>query len=262
MQKRTLPILFTTLLIDMIGVGMLIPLIPVLFTDPSSPAFILHEYSKFAQYLIAGLMTAMFGLMQFIAAPVFGELSDIYGRKRLLTLGIGFLACAQFLFGFGVEITSLWLLFASRALAGLSAGNFSIAQASIADVTEPGDRAKNFGLIGAAFGVGFIIGPVLSGFIVHLTGSAAAPFWFAGLLGVLNVISVTLFLPETRKNIVRDHSSHLLKGVENILAAARDVDLRPVYFASFLYYSGIAFVFSFTGVYLVGRLKEFKTLEP
>jgi DHA1 family tetracycline resistance protein-like MFS transporter len=164
----------------MIGTGMVIPIIPILFTDPSSPSFMLPDTRSLA-ISYCGLITALFGLMQFIASPILGELSDVYGRKRLLTLGVATLAIAQMLFGFGIGIASLALLLVSRAIAGLAGANFSIAQAAIADVSEPHERAKNFGLIGAAFGIGFILGPLLGGWIAHLTGHASSPFWFAGM---------------------------------------------------------------------------------
>lgn len=254
MQKKVLPILFITLLIDMIGVGMIFPIIPIILTDSSSPSFILHGFSTGAQYLVAGLLTGIFGLMQFIAAPILGELSDIYGRKRLLALGVGVLAVAQLIFGFAIVIGSLPLLFLSRAVAGLSAANFSIAQAAIADVTEPKDRAKNFGLIGTAFGLGFIIGPILGGWILHLTNVVSAPFWLAGILGVLNLLSIYLFFPETRKTGAK-HALHILKGIRNIQSALRDVDARPVYLASFLLQLGFGFFTSFIGILLVSRFE-------
>lgn len=254
MRKNVLPILFVTLLIDMIGTGMLFPILPIILTDASSPSFLLAGYSVSAQYFVAGLLTAVFGLMQFIAAPLLGELSDVYGRKRLLTVGVGLLAISQMVFGYGIVIASLPLLFISRMVAGLAGANFSIAQASIADVTEPKDRAKNFGLIGAAFGLGFIIGPILGGFIAHATGNASAPFWVAGALGMVNVLSISLFLPET--HVVREgirKKFTLLLGIRNIVTAFRDVDTRFVYGASFLYQAGFAFFTSFVGVLLVGK---------
>lgn len=253
MQKKTLPILFVTLLIDMIGIGMIIPILPIIFTDSSSPSFLLSGYTSGEQYLMAGLLTALFGLMQFLGAPILGELSDVFGRKKLLILGVGVLALSQLLFGFGIEIGSLALLFFSRAVAGLAGANFSIAQASIADVTDPKDRAKNFGLIGAAFGIGFILGPTLGGFLAHLFDSAAAPFWIASALGILNVLSVSLFLPETHHNRQAEHHFHFLKGIQNILAAWRDTEARPVYISSFLYASGFTFFTSFVGILLVAR---------
>lgn len=253
MQKRVLPILFATLLLDMVGAGMVFPIIPILFTDPTSHAFLLEGYSTNAQFFIAGLVTALFGLMQFMAAPLLGELSDVYGRKRLLTLGVGILALSQMLFGFGIEIGSIFLILFSRAIAGLAAANFSIAQATIADVTEPENRAKNFGLIGAAFGTGFIIGPLLGGWIAGLTMNPAAPFWFAGLLGIANLLFLTLMLPETNKNPRAMQAFTFFKGIRNIQAAIHDVDARPVYLTTFFYMSGFAFMTSFMGVFLVNK---------
>lgn len=252
-QKKVLPILFATLLLDMVGTGMVFPIIPILFTDPSSHAFLLQGYSQGMQFFLAGLVTALFGLMQFIAAPLLGELSDVYGRKKLLSLGVGTLAVSQILFGFGIEIASLSLILFSRAIAGLAAANFSIAQATIADVTEPKDRAKNFGLIGAAFGTGFIIGPLLGGWIAGLTGNPAAPFWFAGALGIINLVFLTLMLPETNLNPRASKGFTIFKGIRNIQAAIRDVDARPVYLTTFLYMSGFTFMTSFMGVFLVGK---------
>ncbi len=252
-KKRTLPVLFLTLMLDMIGTAMVVPIIPIIFTDPTSPSFLLSGYPEASWFFIAGLITALFGLMQFIAAPILGELSDQYGRKRLLTIGVAVLAVSQLLFGFGIQIGALWLLLVARTVAGLAGANFSIAQAAIADVTKPEDRAKNFGLIGAAFGIGFILGPVLSGYIAGFAGDPAAPFWFAGALGVVNVVFISLFLPETHHARKAAGAFHLGKGVQNIRAAFRDKDARPVYLASFLYMSGFAFFTSFIGVMLVTR---------
>lgn len=253
MQKKVLPILFGTLLLDITGLGMIIPIIPILFTDPSSPSFMLTGYSVSGQLLVAGLVTALAGIMQFFAAPILGELSDVYGRKRLLTVGVGVLAISQLFFGLGIQLVSLPIIFLSRAIAGIATGNLSIAQASIADITPPAERAKNFGLIGAAFGIGLILGPLLGGWIVHITHSAASPFWLAGMLGVFNLVFITLLLPET--NTSRRAAQHftLLKGVRNIKSAINDVDARPVYSASFLYMSGFTFLTSFVGVFLVSR---------
>lgn len=242
--------LFFTLMLDMVGVGMLVPILPIIFTDPTSPAFLLQGYSVTAQYVVIGLITAIFGLMQFIASPILGELSDAYGRRRLLILGVGVLAFSQMMFGFGIMTGSIALLFVARAIAGFAGANFSIAQAAIADISLPQDRAKNFGLIGAAFGLGFILGPVLGGLIASLTGSAAAPFWAAGGLGILNLISVSLLLPETRKG-TGGHEFHILKGIHHIQAAIKDKDARPVYLANFLYMAGFSFFITFIGVLLV-----------
>ena len=251
MQRKALFVLFGTLLLDTITVGILFPIIPILFTDASKPAFMLAGYSVSMQYFVVGAIGAIYGLMQFIAAPLLGELSDIYGRKRLLTLCVGLLAVANLLFGFGITVASLSVLFFSRLVAGFAGANFAIAQATIADVSKPEDRAKNFGLIGAAFGVGFILGPLLGGWIAGATGNAAAPFWFAGMLGILNLIFISLFLPEThheRKEVTSRFN--LLIGINNIRAAFRDRDAAPVYWTSFLYMCGFTFFTTFISVLL------------
>ncbi len=93
-ERRVLTILFVTLLLDVVGIGILFPVIPSLFTDSTSPSFMLADYSVGMRFFIAGLMTALFGVMQFLAAPLLGDLSDTFGRKRLLVLGVGVLAVA------------------------------------------------------------------------------------------------------------------------------------------------------------------------
>jgi MFS transporter, DHA1 family, tetracycline resistance protein len=252
-KNQTLFALFLTLLLDMIGIGMIIPIIPIIFTDPSSPNFLLTGYSQAEQYIVSGAITAIFGIMQFIGAPILGELSDVYGRKRLLIIGVGGLAFSQMLFGFGIETASLSLIFASRFLAGLSGANFSIVQAAIVDISEPHERVKNFGLIGAAFGIGFIFGPTLGGWIARAAQNPAAPFWFAGLIGIANLMLITYFLKETHHDRTTEHHFHILKGIRNIRTAFRDADARPLYLSSFLYSSGFTFFTSFIGIFLVNR---------
>jgi DHA1 family tetracycline resistance protein-like MFS transporter len=254
MEKKALMILFFTLVIDMIGIGMIIPIIPIIFTDPSSPSFLLEGIAQKYWYILAGLTTAIFGLVQFFAAPLLGELSDVYGRKKLLTLGVTVLALSQCIFGLGIITKSLTLIFVSRIIGGIASANFSIAQASIADISTPANRAKNFGLIGAAFGIGFIIGPALSGYLAHIFHSAAAPFWVAGILGFINIILVTLFLPETHKEKtgIRQKMTPW-KAFHNISKAMSDKELVHLYKANFLYYTGFAFFTSFSGLYLVKK---------
>lgn len=254
MKKPVLPVLFFTLMLDMIGFGMIIPILPIILTDPTSPSFLLTGFGTDAQYFFSGLLTALYGITLFLAAPMLGELSDIYGRKRLLTVGVAILALSQMLFGIGVLIISLPLVIFSRIIAGLAGANFSIAQASIADITEPKDRAKNFGLIGAAFGIGFILGPIISGLVASYTGQASAPFFVAGILGIINTLIVIFFLPETHKERkVVVYSFTLTKGIRNILIAFKDKDAQPLFVSSFLYQSGFTFFTSFIGILLASK---------
>jgi DHA1 family tetracycline resistance protein-like MFS transporter len=254
MERKALTVLFFTLVLDMIGIGMVIPIIPVIFTDPTSPSFLLTGINSHYWYFLAGLTTALFGIVQFFAAPLLGELSDIYGRRKLLFLGVTVLAISQGIFGLGIITKSLGLIFFSRIIGGLAAANFSIAQATIADISTPETRAKNFGLVGAAFGIGFVVGPVLSGYIAHFFDSASAPFWIAGILGMINMTSVYFFLPETHKErTLIAKKITIFKALNNIKLAFTDKEASHLYKANFFYFTGFAFFTSFSGLYLVNK---------
>ncbi len=254
MKSQVLPVLFATLLIDMIGFGMVIPVLPILFNDPHAASFMLHGWSESGQLFMSGFILALFGLVQFIASPILGELSDIYGRKNVLLSGVVVLAASQLLFGFAVTIGSLVVLIAARAIGGVAGANFSVAQAIIADVTAPEDRAKSFGIIGAAFGIGFILGPLIGGWFTEAVGTPSAPFILAGALGLLNAIGITFALPETHKNTRGEYKRFsLMKGVHNIRDALADVQARPLFLSNFFIHLGFSSFTTFIGVLLLAR---------
>lgn len=178
----------------------------------------------------------------------------MYGRKKLLLLGVSVLAFSQAIFAIGIVFKSLTLILVSRVIGGIASANFSIAQASIADISTPENRAKNFGLIGAAFGIGFVVGPVLGGYIAHFFHAAAAPFWVASVLGVINMISVFFFLPETHtENRLAIKKLTFSKAFTNITTAFTDKVSSHIYKANFFYFAGFAFFTSFSGLYLVQK---------
>jgi DHA1 family tetracycline resistance protein-like MFS transporter len=160
---------------------------------------------------------------------------------------------AQLLFAVGISFGSLIILFLSRVLAGIAGANFSIAQAVIADITPPEKRAQNFGIIGAAFGMGFILGPILGGYLSGITGDPATPFIFAGILGVINVLSISLLLPETHFVWSVAKKIKLSTAWHNIVLAYRDKEVRPLYAVSFLTMLGFGFFTAFTAVFLADR---------
>jgi DHA1 family tetracycline resistance protein-like MFS transporter len=179
-KDRRLLVIFSIVLVDMISFGLLIPLMP-------------GYAARFgANPLVAGIILAGYPLMQVIAAPVLGRLSDIYGRKPILLLSIGGTAVSLLLLGFA---NALWVLAASRMLDGITGGNISVAQAYMTDITTVEDRGKAFGLVGAAFGLGFIIGPVTGGLLVGY-GTHVPPFFAAGL-AVINLLLVAFVLRES-----------------------------------------------------------------
>jgi multidrug resistance protein len=178
--SRPLTFIFLTVFLDLLGVGILVPVLP----------FIVAQFRTDA--LTVGLLSLTFAAAQFLASPVLGAWSDRVGRRRVLLLSVLGTGVGYFIFG---AAQTLWLLFLARLIDGFTGGNVSTAQAYIADVSAPEDRAKNFGLIGAAFGLGFIIGPALGGVLSHW--SLRAPAYAAGILSLVTVTIGYLVLPES-----------------------------------------------------------------
>jgi DHA1 family tetracycline resistance protein-like MFS transporter len=249
-------ILFTVLL-DTLGIGILVPIVPQLLGNPASPHYLLGPGSSpGVGYVLLGFLIAVFPIMQFFATPILGQLSDRYGRKPILALSLFGTSLGYVLFALGIVFRDVPLLFVARALDGLTGGNISVAQAAIADVTAPKDRTKNFGLIGAAFGVGFILGPFLGGTLADpsVVGwfNAATPFWFAALLASINTISVLFQFDETNRHM-RHIPLDLTRSLNNISRAYALPELRSIFLTSFFFNAGFGFFISFFGVFLIYR---------
>jgi DHA1 family tetracycline resistance protein-like MFS transporter len=182
MNRSPLLVIFVTVFIDLVGFGIVIPVLP----------FYVEGTQFDASPRAVGLLFASYSIMQLIFSPVLGRLSDRYGRRPVLFFSLLGTSLGFFILGFA---TTLWMLFAGRIIDGITGGNISTAQAYIADVTTEEDRAKGMGLIGAAFGLGFIFGPAIGGILsrwgVHV------PFLFAGALSLANATLLYFVLPET-----------------------------------------------------------------
>lgn len=177
--------IFITLLIDIIGFGIIIPVTPKLVAGLKEVD--LAEASRYGS-----MLTAAYSLMQFLFSPLLGSISDAYGRRPVLLLS---------LLGFGIDYlfmalapTYAWL-FAGRVISGILGASISTGFAYIADISTPENRAKNFGLVGAAFGLGFIIGPVIGGLLGHY--GVKMPFYAASLLALINCLYGYFVLPES-----------------------------------------------------------------
>lgn len=260
MSKKRSPLftLFFTIFLDMVGVGILIPVMPVLLTEPNSPHFILPAGTSVdTGYLLLGLLFTLFSLGQFLAAPIIGQFSDKWGRKKLLAFSVMGTSLGFLLFGIGVIIGNVPLLFFARFFAGVMGGNIVVAQAAIADITTPENRAKNFGMIGAAFGLGFILGPFIGGKLTDTTlvswFSASTPFFFAALLSFVNVIQVLYYLTETNMHTVKEKKIEWGKSLSNILHALQMPRVRPLFITNFLFQGGFSFYITFMAVYLLGK---------
>jgi DHA1 family tetracycline resistance protein-like MFS transporter len=182
-----LAFIFVTLLIDVLGVGLLIPILPKFVATLSGQGLSAGARDY-------GLLLGLYGLMQFGFAPLLGALSDRYGRRPVLLLALGFTGFEYVIQALAPTLT--WL-YVGRILAGITGASFTTASAYIADVSPPEKRAKNFGLIGAAFGVGFIAGPALGGLLGAY--GPRVPFWVAAALSGINLVYGMLVLPESLK---------------------------------------------------------------
>lgn len=253
-----LTIVFLIVFFDLLGFGILIPVIPQLLANPMSSEFLLpSNYSLETGFILLGFLTAIYAFGQFVANPILGELSDKYGRKKVLALCLAGTSLSYVVFAYAILTKNLPLLFISRFFDGITGGNIAVAQAVIADITKPQDRAKNFGLIGAAFGLGFILGPYIGGKLsdpsVVSWFNSATPFWFAAILGALNLVAVLMFLPETLKNRKDQLKLHLLQSFQNIAKAVRMPDLRVLFTTNFLFQGGFTFFTTFAAVFMISR---------
>ena len=177
--------IFITLLIDVLGFGIVIPVLPKLVAELAR-----GDTANGARFF--GLLLASYGVMQFFFSPILGGLSDRYGRRPVLLVSLAFTSLEFFVLA---NAHSIWILFAGRILTGITGASFTAASAYIADISPPDKRAKNFGIIGAAFGAGFILGPAAGGLLGHF--SLRAPFWAAGILSLLNCLYGAFVLPES-----------------------------------------------------------------
>jgi DHA1 family tetracycline resistance protein-like MFS transporter len=187
--RSALPIILLTVFITMIGFGIVIPVLPV---------YAKQEFQLTPSQM--GWLVGIFSLMQLVASPIIGKISDRVGRKPVLILSIVGTAVGFFILGMA---HTAWMLFLGRIIDGASGGNIATAQACIADVTTPEKRTKAMGLIGATFGLGFIMGPALGGILGAY--SHQLPFYFAAWLSLLNLVLVIWVLPETLSQEQRLH---------------------------------------------------------
>ena len=179
-NKKQLALIFAFVFLDLLGYSLILPLLPY------------YASSFGATITLVGLLGTVNGLGQLIAAPVIGRLSDRYGRRPLLILALSGTILGFIILGFA---NSLWMVFLSRAVDGLLGGDTALARAYITDITEPQDRAKSLGLIGAAFGLGFIIGPVMGGVLSQF--GLNVPALISAGISILSLLAIIIWLPES-----------------------------------------------------------------
>ncbi len=217
-MDRRLLILFITIFIDLMGFGIFIPVVPIYARELN------------ASDALVGDTGALFSLMMFIFTPVWGMLSDRHGRRPIILAALGISAISYVMFA---HANTLFLLIASRMLTGIGSGNITAAQAYITDITPPEGRAKAMGLIGAAFGLGFIFGPPMGSFIFMHFGIEWVGY-IAAIICALNMLAVWAFLPESLQEKVKDRAIRV-KPVAGAIRALKQERFRDLFLISFIY---------------------------
>ncbi|OCJ15181.1 tetracycline resistance MFS efflux pump [Rhizobium sp. AC44/96] len=224
-MNNPLIIIFTAIILDAVGIGLIFPILPSLLED------VTHA-ENVASYI--GIMTALYAVMQFIFAPVLGSLSDRLGRRPVLLISLAGAAINYLFLAFA---PNLWMLILGRAIAGLTSANVSVATAYITDISPQESRARRFGLLNAMFGIGFIVGPILGGALGDYW--LRLPFITAAALNACNLLLAFFILPESRTPTREKIDLAALNPLRPLRWAFSMKSLLPVIF--------IFFVFSATG---------------
>lgn len=259
MKKRNFSIgtIFFTVFLDLLGLGIIIPILPALLLDPINGILpITYTFSN--RSILFGFLIAAYPLAQFFGAPILGTLADQKGRKKILLISLMGTMVGYVIFIIGILTSDIYLLFLGRIVDGFTGGNISIAQSAIADVSTEETKSKNFGLIGMAFGLGFIIGPYIGGKLSDSSivswFSYATPFVLTILLAIINVLLVARNFPETFQT-KKGTKVSLFTGFKNIKKAFSFKNLRVMFLVVFLLTVGFNFFTQFFQVFLYGKFK-------
>lgn len=220
-MNKSLIVIFTTVVLDAVGIGLIFPILPALLRD------VTHTQNVAS---CIGIMTALYAAMQFVFAPILGSLSDRLGRRPVLLLSLAGAAINYLFLAFA---PNLWLLLFGRAIAGFTSANVSVATAYITDVSPEDVRARRFGLFNAMFGMGFIVGPVLGGMLGDYW--VRLPFIVAAALNAGNLLLAFFMLPESRTPTRERIDSAVLNPLRPLRWVLSAKNLLPVALIFFLF---------------------------
>ena len=228
MNKTNLPIkiIIFTVILDSVGIGIMIPVLPSLMTD------VLPGKTVAEAAVWGGILASIFAVMQFICGPILGSLSDTFGRRPVILVSLIFMAFDYIIMGLA---TSVWMLLFGRVLGGITASTHSTAAAYVADISSSEQKAARFGYIGAGFGIGFVLGPIIGGLLGEI--GPRIPFFAAAIVSALNAAACYFFLPESLKN--KNVKQFLLRNINpfRTFKVITKFDGLKVFLLVFLLYS-------------------------
>ncbi|MEO1418870.1 MAG: MFS transporter [Bacteroidota bacterium] len=265
-KGNSIGIIFLTAFIDLLGFSLVIPVLGPLLIDGT---YVLDaSYDADTRNLMYGLLSGIFPLFQFFGSSILGSLSDKYGRKPILLISLVISFVGYVTFTLGVYFGDLILMFVGRSIQGLAAGNLSILYSSVADVSSKEEKAKNFGVIGAAFGLGFVIGPFLGGLLSNPETPAQmglealnmasyftfeTPFIVGSCLVLINLLQVFFIFRETLTNRKEGITVTPFTGVINLAKSIQNPGLRSIFSVVFLQTFGFTFFTTMLQVFLIKR---------
>jgi DHA1 family tetracycline resistance protein-like MFS transporter len=255
--RRDLAVITFTAFLNFTGLTIAIPIFTPLCLDQAH-GIIAAGTSVPVRTTILGFLLGIFPLCQFFAAPMLGAFSDRYGRKKVLLFSLAGMLLGSIIMAVSITLSNLPLAFLSRIIMGGFSGSLAVTQSAIADISDDKSRAKNFGLIGAAFGASLFVGPALGGFLsdpaIHPWFNYATPFWLSSALTGLNFCQVAWQLSETLPPEKRRHAAfHILIGPINIVKAFRDPVCRALFLVVFALGFGFNFFTQFFQVFLIDK---------
>lgn len=259
-SSRAIKFILLSEILEFLALAILIPVIPPLVVGDNSTLFSADTPDSYKN-MVYGFLIAIFSIAQFFSAPVFGILSDKHGRKKILLMAMMFTLSGYVLAGVAVYLSSLPLLFFGRILSGFGFGSQSILFSAIADISTNENKAKNYGMLGVAFGIAFIFGPATGGILSSkyaLFGNRfLLPFIISTSLVVLNVLLVATRFPET--NPVRKiRKINIFAGIENIYKALKNPTFNVLFLIVLTIGFGFNFFREFIQLYLLGKF-DFQT---
>lgn len=244
-----IPILFVTVFLDLVGFGIIVPFL----------AYYVESFGAHAATV--GILMGSYSLAQFVFAPIWGRVSDRVGRRPILLLGLSGSVVGYTMFGLA---GTLAMLFIGRIVMGIFGATIPTAQAAVADVTAPENRARGMGLIGAAIGLGFILGPALGGILAHLSSALpfelfrrnpyALPCLAAAALALVNLIAAAFFLPESLSKELRNSSPRRASRMQQLSTGLSDPRLRILVLIYFLFMLGFAMMEATLTLFIENRI--------